>query len=419
MNKKIIACLSFFVFSFSICFASELKFEDVQNHWAKEYIYAMVDDDCISGYEDGCFYPDKEVSIAEFLKMLLTESDIKLVKIGNKWPDWYMVTALSKGYINQNDIENPNNILTRNKACEILGSYIDLTDVSKGKDSFSDLKSIKENETILKLVKLGVINGYKDGTFKPDEKVTRAQACKLIINSYKAKEQQIINRKYEPNAQNTNIGEYKSGYVMKHRYEIQNKRVLIKDENRYGNTNGITMNQEYIDDQKVINLINVLVDDDSYTEVIFVPDKYIINALNVCYGKKEEFVNNGIYYFQIRFYENSFYDVAKATDSERFSHNAFARIELNKMWDKTSEFNSEFKSSEKSLAKLEKTIEVITEKKFKSDIISYVKEKIIEASNLPDDEFKAKIQESKSFGKYQIDVLCLKGTKIDLYISKI
>ncbi len=413
----LIICL---IGALNFAFADEVKFVDIETHWAKEYINTMLSNGSINGYNDGFFYPDKEVTIAEFLKMFLTETDAKLIKIGNQWPDWYMVTALSKGYISEDELENPNMPLTRIKACEIIAKYIGLDDVQKGKETFTDIKNTNPNKDVIsKLVKLGIVSGYKDGTFKEDEKVTRAQACKLIVSSYNTKNDLSSNRKYELTQKNTNIGDFKSGDIIKHRYEIKNKRIYIKDEKRYGSAEGITLNQEYIDDSKVIELVNTLVDDDSYTEVYFVPDKYIINSLNICYGQKEGYVDNGIYYFQVRFYENSLYDVAKATDSQGFSHNAFARIELDRMWEKSSDYDSEFRSSNKSLIKLEKAIEVILDKKVKDDVMKYMKEKIKEAIKLPDDEFSAKIEESRKFGKFQIDVLCVKGTKIELYISKI
>jgi len=53
--------------------------------------------------------------------------------------------------------------------------------------SFSDIPESHENyEAITYLAQKGIINGYPDGTFKPDATVTRAEALKLILEGINA-----------------------------------------------------------------------------------------------------------------------------------------------------------------------------------------------------------------------------------------
>ncbi len=416
MCKKVLCILLIFIVS-SVCYAKESIFSDINNHWAKHYIEQMIADGSVNGYADGSFKPEKEITVAEFIKMILTENNIKLIKIGKEWPDWYIITALSKGYITENDIEKSDAKLTRIKACEILDKYIGSKVDAKTKTKFSDLSKEKE-EMVLKLVALNIVSGYKDGTFRENELVTRAQACKLVLESYLAKEKLNINNKFELSSQNTNIGTNNSGdSIFNERYEIKNNRLYIHNGKNYNNPDGITLNQEYIKDEMVIDLIKALVDDDSYTKVLYVPDKYIINSLNVCYGQNEGYVDNGIYNFYIRFYENGFYNVAKSTDTEGFSEKAYAMIELDRMWNRSSEFENETKSSLKSLYKLEEAVGAIMDKRVKDDFVEYAKEKLVEAASKPDMEFDAKILETKRFGKFQVDVMCTHGQIVQFYIS--
>ena len=47
--------------------------------------------------------------------------------------------------------------------------------------TFTDSADIKvENEVVDTLIELGVINGYTDGSFKPNDTVTRAEMAKMI-----------------------------------------------------------------------------------------------------------------------------------------------------------------------------------------------------------------------------------------------
>lgn len=48
---------------------------------------------------------------------------------------------------------------------------------------FSDIKGHWAESSILELVKLGAINGYQDGTFKPNRNITRAEFASVLVNS--------------------------------------------------------------------------------------------------------------------------------------------------------------------------------------------------------------------------------------------
>lgn len=57
---------------------NKVSFSDVpKDHWAYENIYRMAEAGVINGYENGEFAPEAQVSRAEFIKMFMTELEIK------------------------------------------------------------------------------------------------------------------------------------------------------------------------------------------------------------------------------------------------------------------------------------------------------------------------------------------------------
>ena len=49
--------------------------------------------------------------------------------------------------------------------------------------TFSDVKGTKYEASVGVLTDLGIVSGYQDGTYKPNNTVTRAELAKLIIFS--------------------------------------------------------------------------------------------------------------------------------------------------------------------------------------------------------------------------------------------
>ncbi len=406
------------IFIQNISLASEIDITDIDNNWAKEYIQKMVKDGTISGYEDGTFKPNNEISVAEFLKILITQQDYKLVTTGEKWPDWYINTALYNDLIKENEFNEFSNSILRKDAVKILSRYINVDDVEKSKKTFSDLS--KENKVATsKLVNLGIISGFQDGTFRENDALTRAQACKMIYESYYIKKDLNINRKFKISNENSNINGYCSGdKFTKTRYEIKNNRIYINDSGNYANLSNMTLNQEYINDSQVIKLIESLADKDSYIAVLYIPDKYTINTLNVCYGQRQGYVYNGMYTFQFRFYENGNYNLAAQTGINEFSDDIYMKIELDKMWEKLSEYESEVRASKNNLDKLEKAFKALFGEKTSTELRIYLEEKLKEVSKIENDEFEAKMKEVKKFGKYTFNILCTRDEKIQIYVKR-
>lgn len=99
-------------------------------------IETLVDQEVLQGYEDGTFKPDQEVNRAEALKIIL------------------------------------------------LGLGINSDMVDKVDFSFSDVSSTDWfYPHVSAAVSLGVVRGYEDGSFKPNQTVNRAEAIKMLLEA--------------------------------------------------------------------------------------------------------------------------------------------------------------------------------------------------------------------------------------------
>lgn len=77
----------------------------------------------------------------------------------------------------------PNDSITRAQAAVMINRHLKLTTVET--PSFTDVSSSTFGADAIAAVQAaGIINGFKDGTFKPNEPVTRAQMAKILENAY-------------------------------------------------------------------------------------------------------------------------------------------------------------------------------------------------------------------------------------------
>ncbi|MGP1411436.1 MAG: S-layer homology domain-containing protein [Peptoanaerobacter stomatis] len=162
---------------------------DTKGHWAEKTITQWQDRGLISGYEDGTFKPNKEITRAEFVRILNTV--LKLTKTGEvkftdvKDKDWYykdIQIAVGEGYANGTP-ENkfmPNSTLTRAEAAVFIANI--LKEKSDNKISFADMGDIPSwaRQAIALMVGKGYMTGYPDNTFSARKNLTRAEAVTIL-----------------------------------------------------------------------------------------------------------------------------------------------------------------------------------------------------------------------------------------------
>ncbi len=249
-------------------------FADIQNHWAKPFIQALLDKGLITGFKDGTFKPDDKMTRAQYAALLvkafnptakrdaanfsdvakdywakdviqqayrsqfisgfpnntfrpndnvqriqvilslvsglgLGSSDTSILTAyddRNTIPDYAkdeVATATKRQIVvNYPQVKqlNPNKEATRAEvAAFVYQALVDSKVVSAitspyivavkpdGGDSdlaFTDISGHWAADFINALAKQGLISGFKDGSFKPDEKMTRAQYAALLVKAF-------------------------------------------------------------------------------------------------------------------------------------------------------------------------------------------------------------------------------------------
>ena len=173
----------------------DVSFEDIQNNWAESTITALAGENIINGMDDVTYAPDKNVTRAEFITLIMNTFNISRNTKNSGYNDvetdaWYansVSMAKNLKLIPQKLIDNnnfyPDRALTRGEVSAIILAYADIIDVNKAEDAktYADaLEFGKWTDEIKKASALGVLNGYPDGKFHPDKNITRAEIAEVI-----------------------------------------------------------------------------------------------------------------------------------------------------------------------------------------------------------------------------------------------
>lgn len=206
---------------------SAAGFNDTKGHWAEQTINTLAERNVIDGIAPGVFAPDKEVTRAQYLKMIMEATGMSALPYrkgeclelnGSEWYAGYLQSALDKGLVPSSMITgfkqkveykvdengtateskvvysgafNGDLVITREEMA-VLTQYIyqytrtiltnKPTDIEQA-DSFSDDDNISSwAYTSVKLAAAnGFIEGMDDGSFKPQNGATRAQAATIIL----------------------------------------------------------------------------------------------------------------------------------------------------------------------------------------------------------------------------------------------
>jgi hypothetical protein len=114
---------------------SSHPFSDIAGHWAEAYIEELFDQSITGGYPDGTFRPEALVTRAEMAVFMLNAMNVTPPTIDGSHP-------------------------------------------------FSDIAGHWAEAFIEELFDQGITGGYPDGTYRPENQVTRAEMAVFLVNAF-------------------------------------------------------------------------------------------------------------------------------------------------------------------------------------------------------------------------------------------
>lgn len=224
MNKRIALILFFCItLSTTVVFAAP---SDIQRHWAGTEINTLLQKGVINGYPDGSFRPDSSITREEVTSILASfikerESDyeepykfdvgVMNVEEGahqdshfgftdlesHRWSFRPIVFLTEKKIISgyPNGTFKPRGTLTRGEFASLIYNYLKVYDwdrkdntnddkedpVFSTNTNFSDISNSFAYEKIIELNNRMILGGYGDGSFRPENSVTRGEVAATLF----------------------------------------------------------------------------------------------------------------------------------------------------------------------------------------------------------------------------------------------
>lgn len=174
-----------------------------EKHWAYKPIKKLLDHRIIMGYPDGSYKPQKMVQRNEFATMLASVAKLEPQTRGEKYfadvpaGVWYEPAVEtvrhympgSKGsdgkvYFKPHDIATRQDVI--NALVKVLKSSHEQVDPRMLQEKFVDYTLISQDARaqVTWAVQNNLINGFPDGTFRPQEGISRAEVAAILYRAY-------------------------------------------------------------------------------------------------------------------------------------------------------------------------------------------------------------------------------------------
>jgi len=207
IKSKLVTISTVAVLTLSITaqgFATATPFTDLENIAAKDKILSLMEKGYVKGVADGIFAPDKTITAAESIQLIVNAFDLNLDTVrfikepkatdyfenadNDAWYANTLIIAAVKGLELQKDL-NPNQEWTREeftynliKATEQHGNLPMINIIPKEILDEEEL-TVVYSGAIQRSLAYGITKLDEEGKFNPKEKITRAEATEQIYNA--------------------------------------------------------------------------------------------------------------------------------------------------------------------------------------------------------------------------------------------
>ncbi|GBG09024.1 putative cell wall-binding protein, partial [Paenibacillus agaridevorans] len=170
-------------------------YSDIAGHWAMKPIGLFSRLEGIRGYQDGTVRGNATMTRAEFSSMLVQLLEIEntgkkkwlLSDIQSHWAAGAIATLAGHGVINgyTDGTFRPNQTISRQEMVTMLLKLVNEEALpNKHEGDFADIGNVSPFavNSVQAAGKAGIIQGYEDGTFRPQNHVSRAEAVVMLLN---------------------------------------------------------------------------------------------------------------------------------------------------------------------------------------------------------------------------------------------
>lgn len=172
-----------------------LTFSDIKGHWAEAAIERAAALGITSGYPDGTFRPSNKVTRAEFTTMITRTftlpsgtgmtTDFADAAQLPQWAKTSIAEAAGAGIVTgyADGTFRPNQLITRTEMTAILVRVLDLQLKAQEKPTFADTDQIPAwaQPSIAVAVNAGIIKGAGGNKFSPKSNASRAEAITIVM----------------------------------------------------------------------------------------------------------------------------------------------------------------------------------------------------------------------------------------------
>lgn len=164
-----------------------VSFADTMNHWARASIDTLIAKGLLTGYADGTFRPNSGLTRAEAIKVIATYMGLEgqasnFTDVSSThWAGKYIGAAAGSGLMNgySDGSFRPDQKISRSELAALITRAFKLT--GTGNSSFKDVnRNAWYYNSIDALASNKIITGYADSTFKPQQDITRAEFATMV-----------------------------------------------------------------------------------------------------------------------------------------------------------------------------------------------------------------------------------------------
>lgn len=166
-------------------------FSDTKGHWAEKKVDLASEMKLVQGFSDGTFKPNKPIKRSEFITIVVRINNPEIQSSKGYWAQAFIDKAIELNLMTEaqfggsgREVYDKN--ITRIEMVGILWAFIKQNGLPTDKEPpvLNDVAALNmtQKEQLDLVLKAGLMSGYGNGKFGPNNTSTRAEAATICVN---------------------------------------------------------------------------------------------------------------------------------------------------------------------------------------------------------------------------------------------